>query len=1472
MFERISRVAAIGLGMACLAGRAQDTRIVSTFAGTDWILAGAGRPAVETPFGTIGDVTVSPRGEVAFVDTDSSMVFRLLPDGTVQAAAGNGLRGTAKEGLSAAGQPLFYARRTAYDPAGNLYVADTHRVFRIAPEGTLVRVAGGGPSDQEGIPAENAQFLLISGLAIDRGGNIYISDQLQNRVRKVGPNGQITTLAGTGQAGFSGDGGPAARAQLSRPKGLAVSAAGEVYIADEGNSRIRKVAVSGAISTVAGGGTERRDGLPATSFRMLSPAGVGFDASGTLHVAESERILKVAEEGTASTAAGGGPAWTAWSSDSGGPAPAAYLRLPQAVAFGPRGEMYIADTRNNRLAKVEGGVLSTVAGNGGFKVNADGVPAAGAWLTQPYALATSPAGEVYVADNSGGPARIQRIGRDGRLTLAAGNAFRWGLERDALALSLPGDVNQMSVDRQGNLYVAAGCAVWRVAGGKSEPVAGTVVCGFAGDGGLAAQARLSQPSGVAVHPRTGEVYIADSGNHRIRRVDATGVITSVAGTGEGGFSGDGGPAAQARLRSPGFLLFDAAGNLLIADRENNRIRRIDSGGNVQTIGGNGQRGEAGDGGPALSAQLPFLTSMALDGAGNLYLAGWLGRVRMITPQGQMAAVTGLLTAGFSGDGGPLPRAQFADPRAVAVDDRGNLYIADLNNDRVRVAITGSPVFSASPESLAFSGSTTGAAPEAQRVALSGSIAGLVFQAASSAPWIKVAPAQGILPALLEVTVERGGLAPGSYSGTITVTVPNATPSSRTVRVGFTLTQAEAPAPKLSLETASLAFTLAQGGGTASAQLAVSNAGGGTIEFAASAAGGSWLTVTPVAGRAAAGEPAMLTVTVDAGRLDRGVYTGAITIQGGGQKLTAPVTLTVAGGARILVSQSGLAFTAVAGGGTPAPQGVGVLNTGDGGLTWTATASTLSGTGWLVLDAASGKVDRPYLDVSLINVRVDARSLAPGEYYGRIDVAGAADNSPQTVTVILTVLPEGSNPGPEVWPSGLIFTGTRASGAASQDILVANRLAAPVTYNSGRVTMDGGTWLSSYPASATVYPGAPARLVVQPDYASLEPGVRRGVVTLLFDDGARTVNVLTVVAPPGSPDKADREAAGCASPNLRLEFTSLRDGFAAVLGQPLTVEVKAVDECGNLLTKSAGSGVDVFFAASNGDPDGAMTHIGNGVWTGTWRPAAPSSGQVTLTVTALLLQGRTAQAGRATRSGIVRASATPIVPARAVRHAATFDNDGPVAPGTLISVFGANLASAEGSAEAPLPLSLNDTEVALNGRPLPLLYVSASQLNAQVPYGLPVNTRHQLLVRRGQSLSVPEAFTVAAAQPGIFTKNEQGFGQGLIFKEDGATLAEPGTPASAGEEIAIYATGLGEVDPAVAAGEAAQEPAPRTVEKVSVTIGGVPAEVRFSGLAPGYAGRYLVRAAVPANVPAGDRTPVVVTAAGRSSQAATMAVR
>ncbi|ALS25048.1 S-layer homology domain-containing protein [Paenibacillus naphthalenovorans] len=325
--------------------------------------------------------------------------------GTISTVAGNGIGSYSGDGGAAASAQLNYPFGVAVDSGGILYIVDTNncRIRKVDASGNISTVAGTGTAGYsgDGGAATSAQLNKPYGVAVDSAGNLYIADTLNHRVRKVDASGNVSTVAGTGTAGSSGDGGAAASAQLNKPFGVAVDSGGNLYIADTFNHRIRKVDASGNISTVAGTGTAGNpgEGEFATSANIKYPYGVAVDSGGNLfYVADdgSSRVRKVDASGKISTVAGNG---TAGSSGDGGAAALAQLYLPYGVAVDSGGNLYIADTFNHRVRKVDtSGNISTVAGNGTAGSSGDGGAAASAQLNYPYGVAVDSGGNLYIAD------------------------------------------------------------------------------------------------------------------------------------------------------------------------------------------------------------------------------------------------------------------------------------------------------------------------------------------------------------------------------------------------------------------------------------------------------------------------------------------------------------------------------------------------------------------------------------------------------------------------------------------------------------------------------------------------------------------------------------------------------------------------------------------------------------------------------------------------------------------------------------------------------------------------------------------------------------------------------------------------------------------------------------------------------------------------------------------------------------------
>ncbi|MCZ6491772.1 MAG: hypothetical protein O7A06_14740, partial [Acidobacteria bacterium] len=534
----------------------------------------------------------------------------------------------------------------------------------------------------------------------------------------------------------------------------------------------------------------------------------------------------------------------------------------------------------------------------------------------------------------------------------------------------------------------------------------------------------------------------------------------------------------------------------------------------------------------------------------------------------------------------------------------------------------SPLFLLRPELLSFSVQEGATQQEQQIVAIFSPTAGLAFAAMAATTtggnWLSVNPASGTAPSSLVVAVNPNGLLEGSYQGTVTVTVSSATPSTRTVTVSLTVEPARVPT--LAVRPGRLRFPFVLGADAQTTRIGVFNEGGGTLAFQATAStlsGGSWLMVSPASGTALLGTPGALAVTADPTGLAAGTYRGVVTVSTN-PSIDVPVTMTISPAQQLLrLSQRGLTFRSVSGvGAAPPSQSFGVRNTGIGTLNWMASSLTLSGDNWLTVTPLSGSTDAASGNVPEVTVSIDSTGLAAGEYYGRVEVTSPeADNSPQVISVVLNVLPAGSNPGAVVRPAGVVFTAIAGgSDPDSQTITVSNLTDSSKTFASGRFTSDGSDWFTQSPISGTVSSSQPSQIVLQARIAGLSAGVRRGTLTLAFGDGSvRIVEMALVLADTsGSTQRLPPIArlAGCTPMELQPVFTLLGNQFNVSAAWPVPIETTVVDDCGDPLTTGS-----VLLTFSNGDPPLPLQSLQDGRWSGTWQARNAGVSEVTITATA-----------------------------------------------------------------------------------------------------------------------------------------------------------------------------------------------------------------------------------------------------------------
>jgi uncharacterized protein (TIGR03437 family) len=616
--------------------------VISTFAGG--AIPASPVDALTATIGFPSDMIRDSSGNLYF--SSLNCVFRLDAKGVITRIAGTGAGAYSGDGGAAPNARLFGPEGLALDGAGNVYVADTsnNRIRRITPQGIIATVAGNGVPGYsgDGGPAASAQLSNPMGLAFDGAGNLYISEAA--RIRKVSTSGIITTFAGNGTPGFSGDNGAAINAQIRAGKGLAADASGNIYFSDMSDQRIRRIAGDGTIATIAGtvalapgtsGGPSSGDGGPATEASLNLPSDVSVDNGGRIYISEPAAIRVIATDGTISST----------------PLPE---RDPFAaintIATDTAGNIFAADVTLRIREISSAGAVTVLAGPGGTLYQQTNEPPTQAIFKGPQAVAVDSSGNVLIADT--GSSLLWRVSPEGAITFIARSP----------------NPTSVAVDDAGNYYLAGGAEVTSAHFTGPAPPAPVTV------------ANVVFAPAVAVD-RSGNVFVADMINHKILKVAPGGATTTYVGNGAAGFAGDGGLATAAQLASPQGLAVDRAGNLYIADPGSGRIRKVTMDGIITTVAGGGAA--TGDGVTATSAGL-VPRAIAVDEAGDIFIADGFSLVQEVTTDGILHTIAGGDGHGYWGDGGPATAAGLSNAMGVAVDHAGNVYVAEQGNNIVRV--------------------------------------------------------------------------------------------------------------------------------------------------------------------------------------------------------------------------------------------------------------------------------------------------------------------------------------------------------------------------------------------------------------------------------------------------------------------------------------------------------------------------------------------------------------------------------------------------------------------------------------------------------------------------------------------------------------------------------------------------------------------------------------------------------------------
>jgi hypothetical protein len=597
------------------------------------------------------------------------------------------------------------------DGAGNVYVADTanHTLRKILPAGRVTTVAGlaesAGSADGTG---GGARFGTPQKAAADSAGNLYVVDSYYQILRKITPAGVVTTLAGG--VGVTGtNDGPGTQARFHSPEGVAVDGAGNVYVADTANHSIRKVTPGGVVTTLAGtpgaSGTNNGTG---TAAKFNYPYGLAVATNGTIYVADcyNHVIRKITLAGAVTTFAGK----MSTSGSANGSATSARFYYPVGVSVGSGGTLYVADYANSIIRKItSSGTVSTLAGTAGSSGSANGTGSA-ARFSQPFDVAADlNSGLVYVADS--GNQLIRKITSAGVVTTLAGQAVSSGTNNgtgSAARFNIPSGA---ALDGSGNVYISDyGNHVVR----KISPTG--VVTNLAGTAGVAgtnngtgAAARFNGPAGVALDG-SGNVYVAEYNNHAIRKITPAGVVTTLAGR-PGTYGTNNGTGTAARFFNPIGVAVDTSGTVYVGDSGNHAIRKITPAGVVTTLAG--LVGTSGtNNGVGVAARFNNPDDVAVDGSNYVYVAdGGNNCVRKVAPDGTVTTQAGLCSMSGSDDG-TNSTARFYSPLGIALDSAGNLFVGDTGNQIVR-KVTPDGVVTTIGGQAGANGSTDGSGSQAR---------------------------------------------------------------------------------------------------------------------------------------------------------------------------------------------------------------------------------------------------------------------------------------------------------------------------------------------------------------------------------------------------------------------------------------------------------------------------------------------------------------------------------------------------------------------------------------------------------------------------------------------------------------------------------------------------------------------------------------------------------------------------------------
>jgi sugar lactone lactonase YvrE len=611
-------------------------------------------------------ITADNQGNFIFADSANNIIRKVDSNGLITTLAGNGTAGFSGDNGPATLAKINNPADIFLDSTGNLYIADTNnnRIRKVDNNGVISTVAGNGTASYSGDSgkATSAGLNGPRSIVVNSSGNLYIADTINNKLRIVNSSGNIST---------------ATRVICTTPQSLAIDKDNNIYIADSGGNSVKKLLASGTYVLLIGPASGNC-GVPfSINLNLQYPSSIDVDKNNNIYIDETNnnRIVKVTSAGTVSISAGGNN----FSYLDGIQATYAKLNSPQGIAVDDTGQLYISDTNARKIRKVNiNGIINTA---GGTDSQTEQIYAF-TKLFSPGGIAFDFFGNLFFIES--GKNKVRTLSSQNYINNVGGTGEAgYSGDNDSATLAKFNNPSGIMLDNNGGIFIAdtGNHRIRKIYQGSVYTIAGNGTPGFSGDGGSPATAQLNNPSGIisAIVNNSTYYYIADSGNNRIRMIGSGGFISTVAG---GGNNISGTVASTVSLNNPSGIAFSNK-FLYISDTGNNMIRKVDSKGNMYKIAGTGIAGYSGDNGPAREAQLSNPGELKIDSNGNIFFVDKGNHcIRKIDSNGNIFTVGGNGSMGFSGDQGLAIKAQLNNPSAIAISNN-SIYISDSGNSRIR---------------------------------------------------------------------------------------------------------------------------------------------------------------------------------------------------------------------------------------------------------------------------------------------------------------------------------------------------------------------------------------------------------------------------------------------------------------------------------------------------------------------------------------------------------------------------------------------------------------------------------------------------------------------------------------------------------------------------------------------------------------------------------------------------------------------